>query len=233
MDVHPLYPLGAIFRFSTAYYLTMDEQIQQPLSEEVKVETNNFHNAIEHFDNEGRLKDKDRTRFAIQCAICHTHDLALLNEDKDHRSRHHHETYAVLKCGHAFGYRCIHTWLLKHKTCPSCRENPLCRNEHFVMLDMFGYAGAHEQHKEINDIRRLLQRQPDCFTCRKNISQSSQGQEQSQEREQSRGRRRSQEIEQPQEREEVRRAEYLQDPITVVRPWRVFNGPFSVYMPSI
>lgn len=151
---------------SITYELKMNSQVQQPQTGEVKVDTENFHQVLEHFDDEGHLKDKDNTRIAINCAICKEHDLAILNHDKQERSRSRHESYAVLKCGHAFGYVCLHNWLLQNKTCPSCRTNPFCSpREHFLMSDLYGDAGAKEQHEEIQDIRKFLQRSPECAAC--------------------------------------------------------------------
>lgn len=152
--------------FNHIHQLRMSSQAQQSHTGDVKVvDTENFHQVLEHFDDEGHLKDKDHVKLAITCGICRERDLAILNHDMDQRSRQRHESYCVLNCGHSFGYVCVHNWLLKNKTCPSCRKNPFCEMGHFSMSDLFGDSGAHEQHEEIKEIRKFLQAKPDCATC--------------------------------------------------------------------
>lgn len=37
-------------------------------------------------------------------------------------SGYHHEAVKLPKCGHVFGRKCIHEWLLSKGTCPTCRD---------------------------------------------------------------------------------------------------------------
>ncbi|KAI1399206.1 hypothetical protein F4819DRAFT_428299 [Hypoxylon fuscum] len=87
------------------------------------VETNNFNRVLEHFDEGGQIISPDSTRFDIDCPICLERKLFLLNTNFDQGSPETHESYTVLpKCGHAFGYHCLSSWLgSDNDTCPTCR----------------------------------------------------------------------------------------------------------------
>ncbi|KAK7755472.1 hypothetical protein SLS62_002401 [Diatrype stigma] len=146
----------------------MDHQTEQihfhsyAADEPRKVETNNIHQILEFFDDEGKLKNQPDTYyvvFAIPCGICQDRNLALTNHYKTQRTRATHEAYAVLPCGHAFGYRCVHKWLYGNRSCPTCRRNPF-GPEGFTMLDLFGDADSRDQHEEIKELKALLQRPP-------------------------------------------------------------------------
>ncbi|KAI2472514.1 hypothetical protein F4781DRAFT_382902 [Annulohypoxylon bovei var. microspora] len=98
----------------------------------------------------------------LQCSICCDKNLALLNPRFDKRSRTTHESYAVLpNCGHAFGYVCLHNWVVSNEnpTCPVCRKDVFAGHQRRV-LDVFGDSGVAEQHLEIQDIRKSLR---DCI----------------------------------------------------------------------
>ncbi|KAI2604679.1 hypothetical protein GGR54DRAFT_652971 [Hypoxylon sp. NC1633] len=122
------------------------------------IETNNIHQVLEQFDEDGHIINQD-TSFQIRCEICKERNLAILNSKVDKRSVDTHEYYAVLPgCGHIFGYTCVYTWILRagEPTCPYCRTTVFPHSPAATMLDIFGGAGAEEQHKEILRIRDIL-----------------------------------------------------------------------------
>ncbi|KAI0977631.1 hypothetical protein F4678DRAFT_455781 [Xylaria arbuscula] len=77
---------------------------------ETLVETNNFYHIIQHFNDAGDLT-RQNTRFSIECQICMSKSLSLINPDFDGPTQDHtHENYIVLPgCGHAFGSDCLQT----------------------------------------------------------------------------------------------------------------------------
>ena len=138
----------------------MTHQTQLPAGEtdkEVKVEFSNFHEVLEYFDEQGAVKDKEHARFSIPCGICKSFDLPLFNEEHESFSPERHlEFYTVLKCGHAFGSRCILSWLRHNFTCPLCRTRPFDNIKGNEALTMFGDV-RHSQGEEIREIRKFLQ----------------------------------------------------------------------------
>ncbi|KAI2601956.1 hypothetical protein GGR54DRAFT_560071 [Hypoxylon sp. NC1633] len=135
------------------------------------IETNNFHQVLEHFDQDGHIINLD-TRFDIQCQVCLTRNLSVLNSKFDKRSRDTHETYCVFpRCGHAFGYTCIYKWITRflRPQCPVCRMDIFSPPTDRGLLDLFGDGGIEEQHKEILSIReifkqRIIQEQKELDT---------------------------------------------------------------------
>ncbi|KAI0007773.1 hypothetical protein F4779DRAFT_490086 [Xylariaceae sp. FL0662B] len=142
----------------------MAQEAQQTLGkdEQITVETNNFHRVLEHFDEDGYLIDPVNIHLELTCQICNEKNLALINNRFDRRTRETHECYTVLpRCGHAFGYRCLYSWLLSdasgNRTCPTCRKPVyLSRAHRNSLLEIFGDAGIQEQNKEVVDIRKVL-----------------------------------------------------------------------------
>ncbi|KAI0414618.1 hypothetical protein F5X98DRAFT_389659 [Xylaria grammica] len=128
---------------------------------EICVETNNFHQVIQHFDDKGGIINKKTTRFSIDCGICKGKKLAIVNPDFDKPSDDTHQKYVVLpRCGHAFCSTCISEWINMHKdrtTCPSCRALVYGR-ECMIMLVNFGSTikNIGTQDGEIVEIRRIL-----------------------------------------------------------------------------
>ncbi|KAI5864743.1 hypothetical protein GGS23DRAFT_619381 [Durotheca rogersii] len=126
------------------------------------VETTNFHQVLEHFDESGNIIDQTRTRLSIQCPICTTKNLSLVNGYYDSKSRDTHEAYTVLPgCGHAFGYVCLYNWLKEHinvrnPTCPTCREPVFTSRDRPLIFPIYGDTSLGEQHKEVVDIRASL-----------------------------------------------------------------------------
>ncbi|KAI1345908.1 hypothetical protein F5Y01DRAFT_320310 [Xylaria sp. FL0043] len=71
------------------------------------VETNNFHEVLQHFNDACELVDKT-TRFTIECQICQCRNLAVTNPESETPAEDTHENYIVLPyCGHAFGSHCL------------------------------------------------------------------------------------------------------------------------------
>ncbi|KAI0103172.1 hypothetical protein GGR51DRAFT_573357 [Nemania sp. FL0031] len=70
-----------------------------------------------YFTEQGRLISD--VNLAVDCGIC-GNKLAITQPDNDDN-----ETFAVLPCGHVFGYRCISQWLHRSQspTCPTCRRS--------------------------------------------------------------------------------------------------------------
>ncbi|KAJ2986331.1 hypothetical protein NUW58_g5075 [Xylaria curta] len=76
----------------------------------VKVETNNFRQVLQHFNNDGGLINARTTRFSIPCAICQTRNLAInVQHEQLHDTSYEHYT-VLMRCGHAFGYACLASW---------------------------------------------------------------------------------------------------------------------------
>ncbi|CAJ2501064.1 Uu.00g039170.m01.CDS01 [Anthostomella pinea] len=129
---------------------------------EVTVDTCNFPQILEHFDDHTRLINPGTTRLAIPCYICQHKDLAILNSRFDTYSRATHELYAVLpRCGHLFGAVCIYDWLIRgtdprNPTCPVCRASIFCGGNHIAALEIYGPTVADEQTEEIAQIRHAL-----------------------------------------------------------------------------
>ncbi|KAK7757158.1 hypothetical protein SLS62_000707 [Diatrype stigma] len=104
----------------------------------VVIDTNNFHQVLKHFDADGQLlADEARTEIAIPCSIC-TKNLAIPCRGADITDETH-EAFAVLPCGHGFGFVCLCAWLAKSQwdhrfqgqgdgrdpfrpQCPACRQ---------------------------------------------------------------------------------------------------------------
>ncbi|KAL7620336.1 hypothetical protein AAE478_009330 [Parahypoxylon ruwenzoriense] len=126
--------------------------------QQVVVETNNFIQVLDCFDEDGNLLDQN-TRFKIQCGICTTKNIALVNHRFDRRSRETHESYTVLpRCGHAFGYTCLYEWIktdmnLAMPTCPMCRADVFDSAASPEIFELYGDANSEEQNQEIIDIR--------------------------------------------------------------------------------
>ncbi|RYC58345.1 hypothetical protein CHU98_g7860 [Xylaria longipes] len=85
-------------------------QVNKPVESEIAntiVETNNFHQVLEHFNSAGGLKHKE-TRLEIECQICLSKNLALVNLEQEKPVSDTHEQYVILpRCGHAFGHQCL------------------------------------------------------------------------------------------------------------------------------
>ncbi|OTA99409.1 hypothetical protein M426DRAFT_16487 [Hypoxylon sp. CI-4A] len=126
------------------------------------IDSNNFRQVLQYFDRNGECINSN-IRFRIPCAICNTKDISLVNSKFDKISRETHEPYAVLpRCGHAFGYTCLYTWLsnsinLEMPKCPSCRQDAFYETNEPLTLDIYGVASDEEQSAEIYDIRQSLE----------------------------------------------------------------------------
>ncbi|KAI1357739.1 hypothetical protein F5Y08DRAFT_351775 [Xylaria arbuscula] len=133
----------------------------------ITIETNNFNEVVQHFDEAGELINK-KTRVAIDCYICQCKNLALVNPSLDQITDDTHEKYVVLRCGHAFGVDCLKTWIRiegqSRAKCPSCRSPIKCQRNHTgVIFTLFGIgAAADAQAKDIQNIRG---RAKECYQC--------------------------------------------------------------------
>ncbi|KAI1341542.1 hypothetical protein F5Y15DRAFT_376406 [Xylariaceae sp. FL0016] len=132
------------------------------------VDSNNFNRVLEHIDAEGRLKTPG-TKIAIQCCICQDKDLAVLSPRIATQSTARQEPYAVLHCGHAFGYECLSQWLIKdinisNPTCPACRKPVFCPRNHPFVFPVRGACAPEHQHYELVQIRENLKEQV-CEKC--------------------------------------------------------------------
>ena len=127
------------------------------------IDTNNFRQIIEFYDAEGNPLFPS-TRVSIRCSICCEWDLALPNDAAgDPYSPERHETYSVLRCGHAFGYRCITQWLWQssfsgHARCPVCRQDAFCPNRHVEVPE--AYDGRNPAADIVTIRRRLAEEYP-------------------------------------------------------------------------
>ncbi|KAI1739235.1 hypothetical protein F4680DRAFT_449338 [Xylaria scruposa] len=141
----------------------------------VTVETNDFRRVLDHFDGDGNLIDEARTLLSIPCPICYENDLSLINPHCEGPPDTTHEPYAVLmRCGHAFGYKCISHWFLVRRLnvlrCPLCRESVYCERQHTAPLEMYGGTTDMDlQRQQIKKIRELLTN-PICEGCSPNKS---------------------------------------------------------------
>ena len=149
----------------------------------VVVETKNFHQVLEHFDEAGELLDPQNMRFNINCGICCENNLAVVAGEEGNNSNSSEPAvplarYTVLPgCGHAFCTRCISKWMWCHvldtknyrtgpgassssssseiPSCPSCRELVFCAGKHPVHL-FRSHDGRESQQLDIMMIRRYL-----------------------------------------------------------------------------
>ncbi|KAI8949432.1 hypothetical protein F4801DRAFT_580395 [Xylaria longipes] len=147
-------------------------QVNKPVESEIAntiVETNNFHQVLEHFNSAGGLKHKE-TRLEIECQICLSKNLALVNLEQEKPVSDTHEQYVILpRCGHAFGHQCLNYWIESQSDwprCPTCREFVYCENEHRVTFDIHGspQKSVTSQAEEIQKIRGMLHKPP-CQKC--------------------------------------------------------------------
>ncbi|KAI0454866.1 hypothetical protein F5B21DRAFT_524244 [Xylaria acuta] len=136
----------------------------------VTVQTNNFYRVLDHFNNDGNLIDDKRTHLSILCAICQMNNLSLINRHFEESGDTTYEHYAVLmRCGHAFGYKCVTNWFLVHRRdelrCPLCRTPVYCQQRHIIPLEVYGGTTDMDvQCQQIKEIRQLLNN-PTCEQC--------------------------------------------------------------------
>ncbi|KAI1752808.1 hypothetical protein F4782DRAFT_530293 [Xylaria castorea] len=136
----------------------------------VTVQTTNFHRVLDHFDSDGNLIDDKRTLLSIPCAICHMHNLSLINRHLNDSAGTTHEHYIVLmRCGHAFGYKCINNWFLVRRLdelkCPLCSTPVFCERNHILPLEIYGGTTDMDvQCQQIKEIREFLTN-PTCEQC--------------------------------------------------------------------
>ncbi|KAI0545836.1 hypothetical protein F4679DRAFT_599226 [Xylaria curta] len=141
-----------------------------PAESIITVETNDFRQVLDHFDSDGNLIDETRTLLSIPCPICRLNDLSLINRHCEGPLDTTHEHYTVLmRCGHAFGYKCITHWLVVRRlntpTCPLCRESIYCERQHSRPLEIYGGTTDMDlQRQQIKEIRKLLTN-PICKDC--------------------------------------------------------------------
>ncbi|KAJ8133337.1 hypothetical protein O1611_g275 [Lasiodiplodia mahajangana] len=137
------------------------------------VETNNFHQIAQYFNQSGQLTNA-RTRFTIECHICQNKNIALVNPGFDTLAADSHEKYVVLpRCGHAFGYDCLGNWIKIQKSegrdydvsCPSCRSLIVCKEGHIAPLARYGSNNLATQSENIVEIRNKLQVEEPCTQC--------------------------------------------------------------------
>ncbi|KAI0397403.1 hypothetical protein F5Y17DRAFT_477950 [Xylariaceae sp. FL0594] len=142
----------------------------------VNVETNYFGTVLEHFTADGNLRTSTTT-IAIMCVVCAGKKLAIVNPDSRPRpTQETHESYTVLRCGHAFGYECLKTWLGYNATCPTCRTPTTCPRGHGHKLVVHGATlRAADQPQDIRLIREVLEDDQDCERCAHERRGSRQG----------------------------------------------------------
>ncbi|KAI3338278.1 hypothetical protein F4824DRAFT_91585 [Ustulina deusta] len=135
------------------------------------IDTPNFYKVLEHFDDNGNLIDGN-SRISIACSICLVKNLGLFGRQFDESPHAAYEHYAVLvRCGHAFGYRCLVHWFLivckcNELKCPICRAPVLCERKHWEPLEILGGSTADRkiQCDNIKRIREVL-KTPICKGC--------------------------------------------------------------------
>ncbi|TGJ84255.1 hypothetical protein E0Z10_g4509 [Xylaria hypoxylon] len=144
---------------------------------EICVETNNFRQVVEHFDENGNIINQMATRLAIECQICMCKNLPLVNPHFAELPGDTHELYVVLpRCGHAFGFLCMEQWARtqygrssrsSRPSCPTCRTPLHCDRGHSSELEAYGRASGDikMQDKDIMDIRAMLLNNT-CGRCR-------------------------------------------------------------------
>ncbi|KAI1375651.1 hypothetical protein F4677DRAFT_421962 [Hypoxylon crocopeplum] len=139
-----------------------------PMDSMVVVDTNNFRQVLEEFDENGHLINPG-TRFKIPCVICQEQNLAFLNSKFDKLSRDTYEDFAVLPiCGHAFCFQCISHWLVTEEirlrqegrpvipTCPSCRTEIYFDENKPLFLSILCTENVEKQAEDIVKIRNLI-----------------------------------------------------------------------------
>ncbi|KAI0814555.1 hypothetical protein GGR55DRAFT_437384 [Xylaria sp. FL0064] len=137
------------------------------------VETNNFHEVLQHFNDACELVDKT-TRFAIECQICQCRNLAVTNPESETPAEDRYENYIVLPyCGHAFGSHCLQKWIKYQKaqtqanpTCPSCRAHIGCERRHQLQVVVFGPKTDKATHTS-EDIAKIRTTLGPCSLCQK------------------------------------------------------------------
>ncbi|KAI3331991.1 hypothetical protein HD806DRAFT_529760 [Xylariaceae sp. AK1471] len=147
---------------------------------EITVETNNFHQVLEHFKSSGNLINQRTTRVEINCQICQIKNLAVVNPQYDEHSLDTHESYVVLpRCGHAFGHMCLKEWVNKSEhwnpSCPSCRSPIYCEKKHVVPFKICGSRIGNDvtyQAMQIRGIRDMLH-DPSCKRCQGKVPEKA------------------------------------------------------------
>ncbi|KAI1283594.1 hypothetical protein F5Y07DRAFT_156795 [Xylaria sp. FL0933] len=135
------------------------------------VETNNFYEVLQHFNDACELVDKT-TQFTIECQICQCRNLAVTNPESETPAEDTHENYAVLpSCGHAFGSHCLQKWIEYQKaqtqanpTCPSCRARIGCERRHQLQVMVFGPKADKATHTS-EDIAKIRATLGPCDLC--------------------------------------------------------------------
>ncbi|KAI0413132.1 hypothetical protein F5X98DRAFT_379102 [Xylaria grammica] len=79
------------------------------------IQDNYSPNWVPYFTPEGNLLPG--VGLSVECGICNT-KLAITNQVD-----HHHESFAMLPCGHVFGHECVTKWLSHKPNCPICRKS--------------------------------------------------------------------------------------------------------------
>ncbi|KAI0188670.1 hypothetical protein EV127DRAFT_471161 [Xylaria flabelliformis] len=131
---------------------------------EVIVCSNNFHDVVSYFDDEGKLRESS-TRIRIRCQLC-TKLLSLTTEKM--LIPRTDEPYTVLKCGHAFDSYCLFAYVAnemekedKSAKCPTCDAPIYCENDiHPVGV----YGWQRNQERDVRSIRLGLANICDCKT---------------------------------------------------------------------
>lgn len=145
----------------TYILLSIMSQAQQPTpgnpstkANPTVVETNNFHEVLKYFNDDGQLKDEN-TQFAIPCAICLDKNLAIPCRAQ-HPTLETHEPYAVLsRCGHGFGYSCLYDSLVSYQRRRERPQCPMCRQPvEFWSRGCFRLPPIFLGHERRDDIRR-------------------------------------------------------------------------------
>ncbi|KAI2641142.1 hypothetical protein GGS21DRAFT_487478 [Xylaria nigripes] len=133
-----------------------------PVPVPIIVSTNNFHQILRHFDEDGNVKDG--VQFSIECMICQVKDIAIVYTDQDDPSESStHKFYTVLPCcGHVFGSSCENRWAESciqetgETKCPTCRKR-VCLDRTQLRLRRYGRAKTVvAQCMQIREIRAIL-----------------------------------------------------------------------------
>ncbi|KAI0967547.1 hypothetical protein F4678DRAFT_465477 [Xylaria arbuscula] len=136
------------------------------LGSEGIVETNNFHQVINKFNDSGDLMEKT-TGFSIECQICLCKDLALMVPDVG--TEDSHEQYVVLpRCGHGFGSDCLQQWIRSQhqfsRKCPTCRSPVDCMEGHSPRVSVLCSRRKNSQ-KTREDIEKIRSTLGCCSQC--------------------------------------------------------------------
>ncbi|TGJ78249.1 hypothetical protein E0Z10_g10517 [Xylaria hypoxylon] len=117
-------------------------------------------NWVPYFNPEGNLHPD--VTLSVECGICRT-ELAITKQPDDD-----HESFAMLPCGHVFGYQCIIEWFSRKPSCPVCRKNFRYHGcGHLISLRDIQGGSRFNIRRDLPEAMNPGEQLPDlCFNCR-------------------------------------------------------------------